>query len=49
EQFAHVALSLANAAYVLEGGRVRYSGSAAELSQHPELLHSAYLLRQRGS
>jgi branched-chain amino acid transport system ATP-binding protein len=49
EQFAHVALSLANAAYVLEGGRVRYSGSAAELSQHPELLHSAYLLRQRGT
>jgi branched-chain amino acid transport system ATP-binding protein len=49
EQFAHVALSLANAAYVLEGGRVRYSGSAAELTQHPELLHSAYLLRQRGS
>ena len=49
EQFAHVALSLANAAYVLEGGRVRYSGSAAELSQHPELLHSAYLLRQRGA
>jgi branched-chain amino acid transport system ATP-binding protein len=49
EQFAHVALSLANAAYVLEGGRVRYSGSAAELTEHPELLHSAYLLRQRGS
>ncbi|HEX2782927.1 MAG TPA: ABC transporter ATP-binding protein [Ilumatobacteraceae bacterium] len=49
EQFAHVALSLAKAAYVLEGGRVRYSGSAAELTQHPELLHSAYLLRQRGS
>jgi branched-chain amino acid transport system ATP-binding protein len=45
EQFAHVALSLARAAYVLEGGRVRYSGSAAELTEHPELLHSAYLLR----
>jgi branched-chain amino acid transport system ATP-binding protein len=45
EQFAHVALSLANAAYVLEGGRVRYSGSAAELALQPELLHSAYLLR----
>jgi branched-chain amino acid transport system ATP-binding protein len=46
EQFAHVALSLANAAYVLEGGRVRYSGTAAELSAQPELLHSAYLLRE---
>ena len=38
EQFAHVALSLAKAAYVLEGGRVRYSGSAAELIERPELL-----------
>jgi branched-chain amino acid transport system ATP-binding protein len=47
EQFAHVALSLAKAAYVLEGGRVRYSGSAAELIERPELLHSAYLLRAR--
>ena len=35
EQFAHVALSLAKAAYVLEGGRVRYSGSAAELIEQP--------------
>ena len=49
EQFAHVALSLAKAAYVLEGGRVRYSGSAAELIERPELLHSAYLLRKRGA
>lgn len=45
EQFAHVALSLAKGAYVLEGGRVRYSGSASELTERPELLHSAYLLR----
>lgn len=49
EQFAHVALSLAKAAYVLEGGRVRYSGSAAELTERPELLHSAYLLRDHGA
>jgi branched-chain amino acid transport system ATP-binding protein len=49
EQFAHVALSLANAAYVLEGGRVRYTGSAAELSERPELLHSAYLMRGQGA
>ena len=49
EQFAHVALSLAKAAYVLEGGRVRYSGSAAELTERPELLHSAYLLREHGT
>jgi branched-chain amino acid transport system ATP-binding protein len=45
EQFAHVALGLANTAYVLEGGRIRYQGTAAELRENPELLHSAYLLR----
>jgi branched-chain amino acid transport system ATP-binding protein len=45
EQFAHVALGLANAAYVLEGGRIRYRGTARELKENPETLHSAYLLR----
>jgi branched-chain amino acid transport system ATP-binding protein len=45
EQFAHVALSLANRAYVLGGGRIRYEGTAQELKDRPELLHSAYLLR----
>ncbi len=45
EQFAHVALGLANTAYVLEGGRIRYHGTAAELRANPELLRSAYLLR----
>jgi branched-chain amino acid transport system ATP-binding protein len=45
EQFAHVALGLANRAYVLGGGRIRYDGTAQELKEHPELLHSAYLLR----
>ena len=45
EQFAHVALGLANAAYVLEGGRIRYKGTAKELKENPERLHSAYLLR----
>ncbi len=38
EQFAHVALSLANSAYVLEGGRIRYHGTASELREKPELL-----------
>jgi branched-chain amino acid transport system ATP-binding protein len=46
EQFAHVALSLANSAYVLEAGRIRYHGTAAELRDNPELLQSAYLLRE---
>ena len=34
-------------AYVLEGGRIRYHGTAQELKEHPELLHSAYLLREQ--
>jgi branched-chain amino acid transport system ATP-binding protein len=45
EQFAHVALGLAKGAYILQGGRIRYSGTARELQEDPELLHSAYLLR----
>jgi branched-chain amino acid transport system ATP-binding protein len=45
EQFAHVALGLATTAYVLEGGRIRYHGTAAELRENPHLLQSAYLLR----
>jgi branched-chain amino acid transport system ATP-binding protein len=45
EQFAHVALALARTAYVLEGGRIRYEGTAQELKEKPELLHTAYLLR----
>ena len=48
EQFAHIALSVANRAYVLEGGQVRYDGTAAELKARPELLHSAYLLGHGG-
>ncbi|MBO0688483.1 MAG: ABC transporter ATP-binding protein [Candidatus Dormibacteraeota bacterium] len=45
EQFAHVALGLANTAYVLEGGYIRYQGTAAQLRENPDILHSAYLLR----
>jgi branched-chain amino acid transport system ATP-binding protein len=48
EQFVHVALALAQSAYVIEGGRIVYHGTAAELKEHPERLHSAYLLRERG-
>jgi len=45
EQFATVALGMSNRAYVMEGGRIQYSGTAQELREQPELLHSAYLLR----
>ncbi len=44
EQFAHVALGLARKAYVLEGGRIRYDGTAEELKRRPDVLHSAYLM-----
>jgi branched-chain amino acid transport system ATP-binding protein len=45
EQFAAVALGLATQAYILEGGRIRFSGPASALRDRPELLRSAYLLR----
>jgi len=45
EQFATVALDLANRAYIMHGGRIEFSGPASELREKPELLHSAYLLR----
>jgi len=45
EQFATLALGLASTAYVMEGGVIRYSGTASELRANPDLLHSAYLLR----
>jgi branched-chain amino acid transport system ATP-binding protein len=44
EQFAHVALALATSAYVIEGGEIQYAGTAAELRDNPDMLHSAYLL-----
>jgi branched-chain amino acid transport system ATP-binding protein len=47
EQFAHVALALATTAYVIEGGEIQYSGTAAELRDNPDMLHSAYLLGSR--
>jgi len=45
EQFATVALGLANRAHIMEAGRLRFSGLARELRDSPELLRSAYLLR----
>jgi branched-chain amino acid transport system ATP-binding protein len=45
EQFATLALGLANSAHVMEGGELRFSGMASELKERPELLESAYLLR----
>jgi branched-chain amino acid transport system ATP-binding protein len=44
EQFATVALGLANRVHVMDRGRIEFSGSAQELKQNPDLLHSSYLL-----
>jgi branched-chain amino acid transport system ATP-binding protein len=43
EQFAALALGLANRAYVMDRGRIHFSGQASELREHPELLQTAYL------
>jgi branched-chain amino acid transport system ATP-binding protein len=43
EQFTNIALKLAQHAYVLERGRVVFSGESAELIRNPQILHSAYL------
>jgi branched-chain amino acid transport system ATP-binding protein len=43
EQFATVALGLAEHAYVMDRGRIRFSGLASELKASPELLQTAYL------
>jgi branched-chain amino acid transport system ATP-binding protein len=45
EQFATIALALANRAHIMEGGQIRYSGTAEELRSNPDLLRNAYLLR----
>jgi branched-chain amino acid transport system ATP-binding protein len=43
EQFATVALGLANRAHVMDRGRIRFSGPAGELRERPELLQTSYL------
>jgi branched-chain amino acid transport system ATP-binding protein len=43
EQFATVALGLANGAHVMDRGRIRFSGPASALRARPELLQSSYL------
>ncbi|MBS1864227.1 MAG: ABC transporter ATP-binding protein [Actinobacteria bacterium] len=44
EQFAHMALSLADAAYVMQGGQIVFHGVANDLRRQPDLLESAYRL-----
>jgi branched-chain amino acid transport system ATP-binding protein len=43
EQFTAVALSIAQHAYVLAHGRVRFDDTATELEARPDVLQDAYL------
>nr|WP_233286896.1 ATP-binding cassette domain-containing protein [Bradyrhizobium oropedii] len=43
EQFTHIALKIAHAVYVMERGRICFSGEPLELIENPAILHSAYL------
>jgi branched-chain amino acid transport system ATP-binding protein len=45
EQFATVALDLAQRVHVMDRGRIEFSGTASEMKENPELLQSSYLLR----
>ena len=47
EQFTHIALKISQAAYVIERGRICYSGEPDELVRNPGILHSAYLAASR--
>ena len=49
EQSMNVAVSVADRVYVMDGGQVRFSGSAEELAAHPELLWSIYVEKASAS
>lgn len=43
EQFTQIALKIADTAYVMERGKICFSGTAQDLVRNPQILHSAYL------
>lgn len=43
EQFTHIALKIADTAYVMERGKICFSGQPRALVDNPDILHSAYL------
>lgn len=43
EQFTTIALQISHHCYVMERGRISFSGSPEELKRDPNILHSAYL------
>jgi branched-chain amino acid transport system ATP-binding protein len=49
EQSMNVAVAVADRVYVMDTGVVRFTGTAAELAAHPELLWSVYLQKASDS
>ncbi len=49
EQSMNVAVAVADRVYVMDTGAVRFTGTAAELAAHPELLWSVYLQKASDS
>ena len=47
EQFTNIALRISHHAYVMERGRICFSGAPDALRQNPDILHSAYLAGSR--
>ena len=45
EQSVNVAVSVADRVYVMDSGAIRFSGPAADVRDHPELLWSIFLHR----
>ena len=43
EQFTDLALQISQHVYVMERGRIGFSGEPEELKRNPDILHSAYL------
>lgn len=43
EQFARLALPIADTVHVLDRGRIAFSGTPAQLNDNPGILHDAYL------
>jgi branched-chain amino acid transport system ATP-binding protein len=43
EQFTSLALRLASTAYVMERGRIVFTGTSSDLRDQPDVLHGAYL------
>jgi branched-chain amino acid transport system ATP-binding protein len=49
EQFTTIALQISHHCYVMERGRLSFSGSPEQLRQDPTILHSAYLSGSEGA